>query len=168
MTKSKLSTCPWGKLRLRSTCLECVLSCPNFFLLCIVFPFSVNDERQLSSDKLEMSLCEVTKCVHFYSLGINFTCPGGKLPGRTACSAHEPTRPWQADRVLSRPAILPVRAPADIVAIGYRLCSCHLAPRPNQTSPDTCTVLFWATAHWPHPSHNTLAPLGGGTPLNLG
>ena len=36
--------------------------------------------------------------MHFYSLGINFTCPAGKLSGRPACPAQELTCPGQADR----------------------------------------------------------------------
>ena len=37
-TQNKFWACPWGKLWLRSTCLEFILTCPDFFLLCAVFP----------------------------------------------------------------------------------------------------------------------------------
>ena len=38
MTIKKCSACPWGKLRLRSTCPEFILTCPDFFLLCAISP----------------------------------------------------------------------------------------------------------------------------------
>ena len=37
-TKKNFSACLWGKLQLRSTCPEFILTCPDFFLLCDVSP----------------------------------------------------------------------------------------------------------------------------------
>ena len=47
-TKKKFSACSWGKLRLRSTC-------PDFVSSVCRFSLTVTDQRQSSSDKLEIS-----------------------------------------------------------------------------------------------------------------
>ena len=67
-TKRKFSACPWGKLWLRSTCPEYILSCADFFPLCAVSPllWSTKGNRLLISSKYRS-----VKSLHVYI----FYCP---------------------------------------------------------------------------------------------
>ena len=53
--EKKISACPWGKLRLRSTCPGGVYSyLPGFLFSVCRFSLTVTDKRQSSSDNLEI------------------------------------------------------------------------------------------------------------------
>ena len=82
-----------------------ILACTSFGPLArssFFFCLTVNDKnnRLLASSKYRG---EVAKCVHFKSLGLNYSCPLGKLPGRSTCPAQQFTCPGQADRGLAVP-----------------------------------------------------------------
>ena len=95
--KRNFQLVPWGKLWLRSTCLEFILTCPDFFLLCTVSPllWMKKANRLLISSKY----CSV-KSLNVYI----FRVLGSALLaretgfGRPNCPAQELTCPREADR----------------------------------------------------------------------
>ena len=107
MTKKKFSACPWGKLWLKSTCPEFILTWPDFFLLCAVSPllWMTKSNHLLISLKYRSvkSLKMCTFCLCLNLLAKWATCEGDLL-----VSHKNSLAPGKRTGVLSCPAIIDV------------------------------------------------------------